>query len=273
MTTMTTQKIDPLIRNNVHVLGSGPSTIVLAHGFGSDQTAWRHQAAELGKSHRVVLFDHVGANAATIDAYSPRRYRSLHGYSDDLLEILAELDVNDAFYVGHSMSGMIGILSAIVEPERFSRLVVLAASPRYLNDPETGYHGGFEPAAMERIYSAMAAHYQAWASGFAGLAMGNADRPELHAEFRATLSAIRPDIAVAVARVIFSSDHRADLPRMTRPTLVVQTHQDIAVPLEVGAYLARHLPHAELKIIDSEGHLPHMSAPSLVLDAIRAFLP
>lgn len=270
---MTTQKIDPLIRNNVRVIGEGPSTIVLAHGFGSDQTAWRYQAAELAKSHRVVLFDHVGANPTTLAAYSPRRYRSLHGYSDDLLEILAELDVKNAFYVGHSMSGMIGLLSATIEPARFSRLVLLAASPRYLNDAATGYHGGFEPSDIEGLYAAMSSHYQAWASGFAGLAMGNPNRPELGDEFRATLSAIRPDIAVAVARVIFSFDHRADVPRMTLPTLVVQTDRDIAVPVAVGTYLAKHLPHAALKIIAADGHLPHLSAPDLVLDAIRAFLP
>lgn len=270
---MTPQKIDPLIRNNVHVLGSGPQAIVMAHGFGSDQTAWRHQAAALAKTHRVVLFDHVGANPATLAAYSPRRYRSLHGYSDDLLEILAELDIKDAFYVGHSMSGMVGLLSALVEPGRFSRMVFLAASPRYLNDVTTGYHGGFEKSDMENMYAAMSSHYQAWASGFAGLAMGNPGRLELHEEFRATLSAIRPDIAVAVARVIFESDHRADLSQMSVPTLVLQTEKDIAVPIQVGTYLAKHLPRAELKMISADGHFPHMSAPELVLDAIRAFLP
>ncbi|MCU0517662.1 MAG: hypothetical protein MUC60_12535 [Oscillatoria sp. Prado101] len=39
--------------------------------------------------------------------------------------------------------------------------------------------------------------------------MRNPETPELAVEFARSLAAIRPDIAQAVARVIFQSDHRA----------------------------------------------------------------
>jgi sigma-B regulation protein RsbQ len=44
------------------------------------------------------------------------------------------------------------------------------------------------------------------------MAMDNPERPELAVEFARTLSSVRPDIAQSVVRVIFQSDHRADLP-------------------------------------------------------------
>ena len=268
---MTPTESDPRTRNNVHVMGEGGSTIVLAHGFGSNQTAWRYQAAELAKTNRVVLFDHVGASATTLASYSPRRYRGLHAYADDLLEILADLDLQQVFYVGHSMSGMVGLLASLLEPQRFSRMVFVGASPRYLND--AGYLGGFEQSDIDALFEQMTNHFQAWASGFAGLVMGNPERPELAAEFASTLSAIRPDIAVAVARLIFEADHRAELSQCQTPVLVVQSTNDVAVPLDVGRYLASHLPHAQLQVVPAEGHFPHLSAPGLVLDAIRSFLP
>src|ERR1700712_2812129 len=96
-----------LARNNVRVAGTGEKTIAFGHGFGTDQTAWRHQESALVDTHRVVLFDHIGAGGSDISAYSPRRYKSLHSYADDLLEILAELDIKDTVYVGHSMGCMI----------------------------------------------------------------------------------------------------------------------------------------------------------------------
>jgi len=257
-------------RNNARIVGKGSRTVVFAHGFGTDQTAWRHQEAVFVEERRVVLFDHVGAGRSDPAAYSPRRYQSLRSYAADLLELLAELDLAEVDYVGHSMSGMIGLLAALEEPERFRKMVFIGASPRYLNDG--GYRGGFEQAEIDALYEAMTGSYHAWASGFAGAAMENPDRPELAQEFAATLCAIRPDIALAVSRLIFQSDHRADLPGLEVPTLIVQTRSDVAVPHEVGEYLARHIPGAELEVIDAHGHLPHMSAPDAVNAALRAYL-
>lgn len=259
-----------LMRNNVRVVGAGAKTVVLAHGFGSDQSAWRHIEAALAPNHQVVLFDLVGSGHAEVSAYSPRRYRSLHAYAADLLEILAELSLESVIYIGHSMSGMIGLLAGITEPERFERMVFVGASPRYLND--TGYVGGFDQSDINALYSAMSSNYQAWASGFSGLVMGYPERPELAAEFASTLTSIRPDIAVAVARLIFQSDHRADLAKLSVPTLIIQTQHDPAVPAAVGTFLSTQIPRAELRIVDAQGHFPHLSAPDAVLSAVLPFI-
>lgn len=263
-----------LTRNHVRVVGTGAKALLLAHGFGTDQTAWRHIEAALlpANTYRLVLFDHMGAGQSDLKAYSPHRYRSLHSYANDLLEILDALEIDRVYYVGHSMGCIIGLLAALSDPARFARMIFVGASPRYLNDSD-GYQGGFEQRDIDAIYAAMTTHYQAWASGFAGLAMGNRERPELAAEFAATLSATRPDIALGMARVIFQSDHRADVPLLTVPTLIVQAQQDIAVPRAVGEYLAARLPRGEFCMIDAQGHLPHISAPDQVLAALHSFLP
>jgi sigma-B regulation protein RsbQ len=253
-----------LDRNHVQVLGQGHQTLVFAHGFGSDQTAWRHQVAAFEADYRIVLFDHVGAGKSDMSAYSPRRYSSLYSYAEDLLELCAELKLSEVVLVGHSVSGMISLLAALVDPDRFSQLIFIGASPRYINDPDADYIGGFEQADLDTLYAAMSANYYAWASGFAPIAMGNPDRPELALEFASTLKAIRPDIAQAVARVIFQSDHRAELPRLTVPTVVLQSQNDVAVPLPVGHYMAKHIPQAHLHLINAQGHLPHISAPAEV---------
>ncbi len=259
-----------LVRNNVQVIGDHPTTLILAHGFGTDQTAWRHQQAVLAHHYRLVLFDHVGAGSADPAAYSPHRYRSLHSYAADLLEVLETLDVKQCVYVGHSMSGMIGLLAALQAPELFERMVFIGASPHYLNEPD--YHGGFSQSDLDALYAAMSANYQSWVSGFAGLAMDNPERQELSAEFARSLAAIRPDIAQTVARVLFQSDHRADLAQLTTPTLVVATQYDMAVPISVSEYLAAQLPKAKLAIVNGRGHFPHMSAPDAVNAAICSFL-
>ncbi|OKH37804.1 alpha/beta hydrolase [[Phormidium ambiguum] IAM M-71] len=259
-------------RNNIVTLGQGEQSIIFAHGFGSDQTAWRHQVAAFQSSYKIVLFDHVGAGKSDLTAYSPRRYSSLYSYAEDLLELCAELKLSQVILVGHSVSGMVSLLAALVDPSRFKQLIFLSASPRYVNDPATNYIGGFEQSDLDTLYAAMSTNYYAWVSGFAPIAMGNPEHPELALEFASTLAAIRPDIAQAVARVIFQSDHRAELPKLQIPVVILQSNNDIAVPLVVGEYLAKNLPQAKLININAQGHLPHISAPEVVTNTIAECL-
>lgn len=251
-------------RNNVHILGQGAQTIAFAHGFGSDQTAWRHQVAVFESSYQIVLFDHVGAGQSEMSAYSPLRYSSLYSYAEDLLEIFAALKLSQVILVGHSVSGMVSLLAALIDPSRFKQLIFLSASPRYLNDSAAGYVGGFEQSALDALYAAMSSNYHAWVSGFAPLAMGTPDRPELAIEFAKSLAAIRPDIAQAVARVIFQSDHRIELPKLQVPTVILQSANDIAVPPQVGQYMSNKIPQSRLIQVNAQGHLPHLSAPNEV---------
>lgn len=261
-----------LKRNNVRQLGQGEQTIIFAHGFGSDQSAWRHQVAAFESSCRIVLFDHVGAGQSDMEAYSPHRYSTLYSYAEDLLELCAELKLSQVVLVGHSVSGMVSLLAALINPQLFKQLIFVGASPRYLNDAATGYIGGFEQSDLNDLYTAMSSNYYAWACGFAPIAMGNPERPELAIEFAKTLSEIRPDIAQAVARVIFQSDHRADLPKLTVPTVILQSNNDIAVPLQVGQYLADKIPHSHLIRMNTQGHLPHISAPDEVTQILKEWI-
>src|SRR6187431_2310071 len=95
-------------RHNVHVVGRGKIDMMFAHGFGCDQNMWRLVAPAFEQHFRTVLFDHVGAGGSDLGAYVPNKYASLHGYADDVVEIGRELELNDAVFVGHSVSAMIG---------------------------------------------------------------------------------------------------------------------------------------------------------------------
>lgn len=263
---------DPLKKNNVTLLGKDDAlrTLIFAHGFGTDQTVWRAVAEPFLTDSRVLLFDNVGAGGADPTAYSPLRYDGLDAYVDDLLDIRAGLDSRPTVLCGHSLGGLVSLKAASRAPEFFSGLILICASPRYLNDGD--YHGGFEQAELDAMYEDIQNNYYAWASGFAPVAMRNDDRPELAENFATTLQSLRPDIALAVLRMAMQSDLRDLLPTVRLPTLIIQSHHDIAVPMEVGEYLHAHIPGSQLKIVEATGHLPHVSAPGDVITAIREFL-
>ncbi|WP_204248410.1 hypothetical protein [Hymenobacter sp. PAMC 26628] len=52
--------------------------------------------------------------------------------------------------VDHSVGATTGGLDAAQEPARVAQLVLVAPTPRFLNDD--GYLGGFEPADLEELF-------------------------------------------------------------------------------------------------------------------------
>ena len=252
--------------------GTGDAVVVLANGVGTHQRTWRHVAADLAGTCRIVRFDYIGTPDADLACYRPERYDTLYGHVDDVVALLDDLELDGATWVGHSVSGVIGLLAAVVAPERIGRLVTVAGSPRYLDDPVSGYVGGFGRDAVDALFAAAAADYHAWAGGFSPLVVGRADAPEAVEEFAAYLRRMRPDVARQTLQAVFLSDHRAVLRRVTQPVTVVQPRADVAVPTAVGRYLAATLPRGTYRELDAEGHLPQLTAPNQLVAVLREVL-
>ena len=257
-------------RNNVHVSGSGPATIFLAHGFGCDQNMWRLMQPSYSNRYRTVAFDLVGSGMSDLSAYDTQKYASLHGYADDVVEIVREFGAGPAIFVGHSVSAMIGALADLKSPGLFAAHAMVGPSPCYINDGD--YVGGFSRADIDGLLETLDSNYLGWSSNMAPAIMGAPEQPELSVELTNSFCRTDPEIAKKFARATFLSDHRADLPRLQTPTLILQCSDDLIAPVTVGQYMQRVLPKAKLKIIDNVGHCPHLSSPGASTDAIDEFL-
>jgi pimeloyl-ACP methyl ester carboxylesterase len=195
--------------HNVNVVGTGEELVVLGHGFGTDQSVWKHILPHLVDNYRIILYDNMGAGTTDPEYFSFQRYSTLHGYADDLLSILDELEIESCIFVGHSVAGMVGCLASIERPFLFSKIIMISASPRYLNDAD--YFGGFEQEDLNQLFLAMQSNFKAWVSGFAPLAVGADIESPAVQEFGRTFFNIRPDIAFSVAKTVFQSDLRCIL--------------------------------------------------------------
>jgi sigma-B regulation protein RsbQ len=260
-------------RNNVTESGRADGPVMMfAHGYGCDQDMWRRILPYFSDAYRLVLFDNVGAGRSDVDAYDRGKYGSLDGYAADLLEICEALDLKDVILVAHSVSAMVGVIAAAREPERFSRLVLVAPSPRYINDSASGYVGGFSQEDIEGLLASLDSNYFAWAEALAPMAMGNQEVPELSEELRSSFCRTNPAIASHFARVTFLSDTRHMLDKVGMDSLILQCSDDLLAPPEVGSYVHRHLEHSTLVQLQATGHCPHVSAPEDTARAILQYL-
>ena len=262
--------VNVLERNNVAVSGHGTQPMLFAHGFGCDQHMWRFVAPAFEDDYRVVLFDYVGGGGSDASAYDPKRYSSLEGYAQDVLDVIHALDLRDVIFVGHSVSSMIGILAANREPDRFARLILIGPSPRYINDPP--YVGGFERKDIDGLFDMMDRNFIGWANFLAPAIMKNPDRPDLGEELVESFCSTDPVIARRFAEATFYADNRRDLAAVRVPSLILQCTDDMVAPLPVGRYLDAQLPHSTMRIMSATGHCPHMSHPEETIALISEYL-
>ncbi len=262
--------MDILTRHQVTVGGkSTASPIMFVPGYGENQDMWRYLTPYFD-DYRTVRFAIIGQDRSALNAYPSGKYATLHGYATDLLDICHALQLTGVTLVGHSVGAMIGMLAANREPEVFTRLVLVGASPRFLNAP--GYHGGFSRSDIDDLLDAIDSNYLGWSSQAVPLLLDAPERPDLAADLVHSFTRTNPRIAAQFARATFLSDHRRDVAAVRVPTLVVQCSADLMVPTTVGEYLHHHIAGSSFELINATGHYPHLSAPRQVVDAIRQFL-
>ncbi|XP_052198624.1 probable strigolactone esterase DAD2 [Diospyros lotus] len=260
---------------NARTVGSGAGeTIVLVHGFGADQSVWDKILPDLAQRHRVVLFDWSFSGAVKDPSlFDPAKYSSYDAFADDLISLMEEMNLHrsSSVFVGHSMSAMIGCIASIKRPELFKRLILIGASPRYINSED--YEGGFDSTEVDKFLSSIETNFLEWASGFASLIVNSPDDPLSVAKYRDCLQSMSPEAALAVAGVVFRCDHRDMLENVVVPCTIITMPDDAAVPDSVAGYLQNKIKaESTVEIIETPGHFPMLTAPLRLLEVLAGAL-
>ncbi|KAF8036494.1 hypothetical protein BT93_C2271 [Corymbia citriodora subsp. variegata] len=256
---------------NARTIGSGDETIVLAHGFGGDQSLWDKISPSLAKHYRVLSFDWCFSGAIQDkNLFDPAKYSTYDAYADDLIALLEEWDLKSVIFLGHSMSGMIGCIASIKRPELFRKLILLLASPRYLNLGD--YVGGFEESHIDDMVSSIGSNYQEWVENFTPMVVGPEDPPSID-KFRRCLRSMKPKVAASLADSVFRSDYRHILPDVTASCTIIQVTDDMAVPASVAHYMKEKISGlSTVEMIEGTGHFPQLTMHEQLLDVLRRAL-
>ncbi|KAG9459332.1 hypothetical protein H6P81_003840 [Aristolochia fimbriata] len=262
------------LATNARMVGSGEKALVLAHGYGTDQSIWDRVLPHLSQTHRVVVFDWNFSRPTADDScglFDDSVYSSFYAFADDLISLVESLNLKSFAFVGHSMSGMIGCIASLKRPDLFHRLILVGASPRYMNAED--YVGGFDMPAIDGLLSSMESNFQAWAMNFPSLVMDSTD-PVSVEYFSKSLQKMRPHIALSLAKTIFLGDYRDVLEKVEAPCSIIQATNDLVAPVSVSYYMQKKLikSKATVEIIETDGHFPQLSAPQLFIKVLDRVL-
>ncbi len=244
--------------------GNGPP-VVLTHSFLCDGTMFRHQAAALEKSHRVVNIDMRG-HGRSGPAEAPFTIYDLVG---DVVAVLDAEGIESAVWMGLSIGGFLSLRAALTQPQRVRALVLLDTDA----GPESAwkklkYQGmkwGLKHLGPRSILPALLP-----------IMLGRTtlrERAELRAEYANRFLAMRVDsIRPGIDAIIARDDLLFRLPQIRVPTLVVVGEEDRPLPVWKSRRIADAIPGAELVVIPRAGHLASIENPEPVTEAVTRFL-
>lgn len=101
-----------------------PVELVFLHATGFNALTYRTLLAPLARGRRVLALDQRGHGATSLGTATQGRTTWLD-MRDDLLALLARLELTNIVLAGHSMGGTVALLAAAAEPLRARGLVLL----------------------------------------------------------------------------------------------------------------------------------------------------
>jgi pimeloyl-ACP methyl ester carboxylesterase len=248
--------------------GSGQA-VVLIHGNSASSAAFAHQMrGALGAKHRLIAFDLPG-HGASDNAVDPAIY-CMPGYARVLTDVVKQLGVQDAVFVGWSLGGHI-VLEAAPDLPQAKGFVIFGTPPLAF------------PPAMEKAFlpnPAMAYTFQRdlneeQARGYVAVAFrpGVTDLPQaMIADVLRTDGRAREQLAASIAPNGFR-DEVEIVAHLKQPLAVLHGAQEQLIN---GAYFdSLKMPtlwRGKVQVIDGAGHLPQWEQPAQFDALIEAFV-
>ncbi|WP_367848582.1 alpha/beta fold hydrolase [Rhodoferax sp. WC2427] len=263
------------VRLHIDDNGGGGRPLVLIHGWPLSAQAWEPQMSALqAAGYRVVAYDRRGFGRSD----KPESDYSYDTLADDLQRVLDHCGLQDVTLVGFSMGG--GEVARYIARHGQSRLrsvVFAAAVPPYLMQTADNPDGPLTPEKAQQNKKALEQDRSAFFDQFTRdffsaqgvLQVTEAQRTEAIALCHQSA----PHAALACMDAFATTDFRADLQRVTVPTLVVHGAADAIVPIE-GSGLRTHraVQHSQLVTVGGAPHGLNLSHAHAFNAALLPFL-
>lgn len=239
---------------------SGPAngqTILAIGGWIGSSELWQEPLAILSDDHAVVSYDHRGTG---ISVSSPDAI-TFENLVSDVLAVLDAYGIDRCALAAESAGAQTALAVAARHPERITHLVIV-----------DGMYSRGIAVDNDPFLQGLRSDYGATIERFVQLCVPEPDSEHIKDWGRKLLARASPDAAIALRIVGSETDVTGDIARVSQPTLVVHGALDRIVPLDRAKDLVKALPNAELVILDGAGHVPTLTRPVDIANAIRSFL-
>ena len=256
-------------------VGDKPPILCL-HGLTRNARDFADFADRYSPRFRVIALDFRGRGGSDYDPI-PSRYNQMI-YASDVLELLDQLGIAQAIFVGTSLGGLVTMILAATAPQRIAAAIINDVGP------------DVDPSGIERILSYVGkdVRFKDWGEAANAIAANYGSNFERfsHADWvamakrncREDNGQIRFDYDMAIAEPFRTAGPvpQVDLWPLfaalgTKPLLVVRGEKSDLLTAETAEKMPAVAPGMSLATVPGVGHAPELNEPEAVA-AIDEFL-
>lgn len=259
---------------------SGDHTLVLVHGWSASGLWWWRLLKPLSALGRCVTLDLPGH----YPSQAPSNFQlSQEGLIEMETQAVRHIcSDRPVTLIGHSTGGLVSLGVAANLPRQVQHVVCIDG---VVWGPLTGALGAAQWALCRQLHPLF---WAAWRfsqltaetmmiglASYVGNRLGHWRNPVAWEGCRLGWPFYRKlslhNLAV-VLQLLAECDARPLAATLPMPVLVITGERDPLVPSRQSRWLAEHLPHADLVVLDGVGHMPHLEAPLALERAILDWL-
>ena len=238
--------------------GNGPRTFVAHGGWTGSWEVWTESLTHLSKTWRAVAYDHRGTGITI----APVESITVENMVDDLFAILDSLKIEKCVLGAESAGGMVALSAALQQPERFEGLVLV----------DVMYHRD-TPSGETPFAAGLKNNFEKTIEVFVDSCVleSEPNSAEVRAWGRKILQRATQASSIKLNESTYGIDLRPEISKINIPSLVIHGDGDKLVPVEDAEWLASHLPHSHLHVINGAGHVPTITRPFEVAQIVNQY--
>ncbi|GAM98269.1 beta-ketoadipate enol-lactone hydrolase [alpha proteobacterium U9-1i] len=239
----------------VHVTRAGAGApLMLLHGNGHSWREFEATFEALANSFDVIAWDMPGQGKS--DDVSADT--SIADYAGAFADVVSALDLKWPAILGSSVGAFIAAEYALTH-DNVSALIL---DEMQFRGPE--FWSAAWPVVEKMFGNTNQAGEQVQARFTRAL------DAEFIAHWNASLQCVGAERLIGVMRTLAAFDVRANLPRITQPTLLLFGANGPTVEMASAMHAA--MPNADLRVIENAGHFISIDQPAQFADAVTAFV-
>jgi pimeloyl-ACP methyl ester carboxylesterase len=228
--------------------------VILLHGAGGNNLSWPPELRRL-PGQRIYAPDLPGHGKS--DGIGRQ---SIADYAGCVLDLMNELKLRKAVFVGHSMGGAIALEIALHHPSRTLGIAIINAGSSLRLPPQL-LQNTASPATFPLAIKAIGE-----------LAFSAQADPQLKEAALQRMSEIRSSVLQGDFLACDAFDVTARLGRVKVPTLIVCAAEDKMVAPYSSQNMHLKIKNSLLQTIDGAGHMVILENPLVVANSLQFFL-
>ena len=244
---------------NLRVRDEGESKrppLVCVHGAGSSSVVFMEVVRRLSPRRRVVAPDLPGHGQS--DRWHAPDDVSIAMYRDAVGTVCAQLKIERAILLGHSMGALVALDAAAAWPERVAGLVLV--------------NGGVRLPVAPELFGKLTGDFTRFGKWLARVVWSPSTPRDVIERWGTIAFTADQEITLADFRAVERYDGAPRAPQVRAPTLVLGGEDDLMTPPRLTRELAAAVPGARAVVVPEAAHMLAQEQPERFFAELESFL-